>query len=175
VDAFARLPAEERATYFRETANRMGLGASLIVEKDFWVCWTLRHVFLLDGQPRLVFKGGTSLSKCYRAIQRFSEDIDLAFHREDLGAVGDADPALAPSRKARDRLIERLRRQVRAREEKARQPSVTEQRQVAKRHVLRRQLREAASESLEQGVIYLAVHSLLSSTVSDASMDSFVE
>src|SRR5262245_17931948 len=50
-----------------------------------------------------------------------------------------------------------LRRQVRAREEKARQPSVTEQRHVAKRHVLRRQLRDAASESREPDVVYLAV------------------
>jgi nucleotidyltransferase AbiEii toxin of type IV toxin-antitoxin system len=108
VDAFARLPAEERADYFRETASRMGLGAPLIVEKDFWVCWTLLHVFSLEGQPRIVFKGGTSLSKCYGAIQRFSEDIDLAFHREDLGAVGDSDPARAPGRKARERLLDGL-------------------------------------------------------------------
>ncbi len=108
MDKFARLSAEERAAYFRETASRMGIGAALIVEKDFWVCWTLRQVFALKSQPRIVFKGGTSLSKCYGAIQRFSEDIDLAFHREDLGAVGDRDPARAPSRKARERLIEKL-------------------------------------------------------------------
>lgn len=108
MDTFARLPAQERADYFRETASRKGLGAPLIIEKDFWVCWTLRHVFSLEGQPRLVFKGGTSLSKCYGAIQRFSEDIDLAFHREDLGAIGDSDPARAPSRNARQRLLGRL-------------------------------------------------------------------
>jgi predicted nucleotidyltransferase component of viral defense system len=47
-------------------------------EKDFWICWVLLHVFE-DAQLKqyLRFKGGTSLSKCYNAIERFSEDIDL--------------------------------------------------------------------------------------------------
>ena len=63
-----------------------------IIEKDFWVCWTLKRLFELqqDGCPTLVFKGGTSLSKAYGAIRRFSEDIDLSFDRADLGYTGDA-------------------------------------------------------------------------------------
>ena len=63
------------------------------VEKDFWVCWLLKQLFTLpalDGW--LVFKGGTSLSKCFNLIQRFSEDIDLAVDFERLDYVGDRDP-----------------------------------------------------------------------------------
>lgn len=93
----------DRADFFRETANRMGLPAALVIEKDFWVCWTLRQVFALEGQPRVIFKGGTSLSKCYGAIQRFSEDIDLAFDRAELGLMDDQLPGA--SRKARERLL----------------------------------------------------------------------
>lgn len=56
--------------------------ASIIIEKDFWVCWTLKRLFELQkgDAPTLVFKGGTSLSKAYGAIRRFSEDIDVALH-----------------------------------------------------------------------------------------------
>jgi transcriptional regulator with XRE-family HTH domain len=58
--------------------------------------------------PGLVFKGGTSLSKGYDAIRRFSEDIDLSFDRADLGYGGDRDPEAAPSRKKADKLIHDL-------------------------------------------------------------------
>ena len=57
-----------------------------IVEKDFWVCWILKHLFAepaLKGQ--LVFKGGTSLSKVFGLIDRFSEDIDLILDWRLLG------------------------------------------------------------------------------------------
>lgn len=78
--------AADRADLFLATAQR--LGAPLInIEKDFWVCWTLNtlyHRLPKDG-PRLLFKGGTSLSKAYRLINRFSEDIDVTVFRDDLG------------------------------------------------------------------------------------------
>src|SRR5215469_8701255 len=56
--------------------------------KDFWVTWTLDVLFngLPDGHPRFLFKGGTSLSKAYELISRFSEDIDITVFREDIGA-----------------------------------------------------------------------------------------
>ncbi len=56
------------------------------VEKDFWVCWTLNTLYRErpTGGPRLLFKGGTSLSKAYVLIQRFSEDIDITVFRDDL-------------------------------------------------------------------------------------------
>lgn len=77
MNAIAKLPKEEREILFRNTAAKCGLSEG-IVEKDFWVCWTLDYLF--HGSPwtkRLAFKGGTSLSKCFDLIHRFSEDIDL--------------------------------------------------------------------------------------------------
>jgi len=58
------------------------------VEKDWWVSQTLKAVFELDVAEHLVFKGGTSLSKAWNLIERFSEDIDLAIEREFLGFEG---------------------------------------------------------------------------------------
>ena len=56
----------------------MGTGVPpAIIEKDFWVCWTLEQLFASRLVDNLIFKGGTSLSKVYKATERFSEDIDL--------------------------------------------------------------------------------------------------
>ena len=67
----------ERRDLFLGAAARLGTAVQN-VEKDFWVCWTLRRIFALPKGPTasLVFKGGTSLSKAFNAIRRFSEDID---------------------------------------------------------------------------------------------------
>lgn len=80
------------------------------VEKDFWVCLALDILYngLPNGHPRLLFKGGTSLSKAYQLIQRFSEDVDFTVFREDLGFEGDKDPTSASS-KQRKKLSEELR------------------------------------------------------------------
>ncbi len=71
---------------FDTTALRLGT-ASQNIEKDFWVCWTLDALFngLREGGPRLLFKGGTSLSKGFGLINRFSEDIDVTVFRDDIG------------------------------------------------------------------------------------------
>jgi predicted nucleotidyltransferase component of viral defense system len=76
----------DRLELFLATANRLGAPVGN-VEKDFWVCWTLNALYRERpaGGPRLLFKGGTSLSKAYGLIQRFSEDIDIAVFRDDLG------------------------------------------------------------------------------------------
>ena len=82
MDAFARKTEAERRAFFEEVANRRGV-LPIIIEKDFWVCWTLKKLF--DDPhtaPYLTFKGGTSLSKAYGLIERFSEDIDLTISRE---------------------------------------------------------------------------------------------
>lgn len=77
---------EDRHELFLSSANRLGTTLKN-VEKDFWVCWVLDLIFngRLDDEPRLLFKGGTSLSKAYSLISRFSEDIDITVFREDLG------------------------------------------------------------------------------------------
>jgi hypothetical protein len=88
----ARLDAAERAQVFAETADRRGL-PDAIIEKDFWVCWMLKQLFSIEAlSGRLLFKGGTSLSKVFHAINRFSEDIDLAVDYEALGFIGANDP-----------------------------------------------------------------------------------
>ncbi len=88
----ALLAATNRAELFAETASRLGLPDSL-VEKDFWVCWMLAQLFSIEEfKGRLLFKGGTSLSKVFGAIARFSEDIDLAVDYAMLGFTGPTDP-----------------------------------------------------------------------------------
>jgi predicted nucleotidyltransferase component of viral defense system len=92
VNKVATMPARERAELFGETAARKNV-ADAIVEKDFWVCWVLKQLFSTKAfQGRLLFKGGTSLSKIFHAIKRFSEDIDLAVDYAALGFTGEKDP-----------------------------------------------------------------------------------
>lgn len=81
----ARGPESLRKDLFRETANRMKVSEA-IIEKDFWVCWTLGALFSsLPWKDKLIFKGGTSLSKVFHLINRFSEDIDLVLDWRTLG------------------------------------------------------------------------------------------
>jgi hypothetical protein len=105
--SLATLPAEERALYWRTYSERKGV-PNFIVEKDFWVCWLLGRIF---ATPRLgadcVFKGGTSLSKVFGVINRFSEDIDLAVSPTSLGWK-EADLDDAPSTKQRQKRAKKL-------------------------------------------------------------------
>ena len=81
----AKLPKEDRDALFRNTADKMGLSFA-IVEKDFWVSYTLDYLFSrCKWRDRFAFKGGTSLSKAYGLIKRFSEDIDLILDWRLLG------------------------------------------------------------------------------------------
>lgn len=80
MNEFAALDPEQRLNIFTQAAARTGLPA-FAVEKDWWVTQLLRIVFDLRYAEAFVFKGGTSLSKGYDLIQRFSEDIDLAIDR----------------------------------------------------------------------------------------------
>jgi hypothetical protein len=77
---------QDRQGLFLATASRLGTPIQN-VEKDFWVTWTLDLLFngRQENEPRLLFKGGTSLSKAYGLISRFSEDIDITVFREDIG------------------------------------------------------------------------------------------
>lgn len=78
----------DRRDLFLSTSLQLGTPIQN-VEKDFWVCWVLDLLFNGGGddEPRLLFKGGTSLSKSHALISRFSEDIDITVFREDLGQV----------------------------------------------------------------------------------------
>lgn len=94
----------ERRDLFLGAATRLGTAVQN-VEKDFWVCWTLDALFngLPTGGPRLLFKGGTSLSKAFGLISRFSEDITV--FRDDLGqGVEAAELDVLSGKKRRARL-----------------------------------------------------------------------
>jgi hypothetical protein len=102
MDKITRLPQAQRNELFRETAAPMG-ASEAIVEKDFWVCWLLRHLFNTSAlADDIIFKGGTSLSKVYGLIERFSEDIDLILNWELLG-VGKDDPWIDRSKSQQDK------------------------------------------------------------------------
>ncbi len=89
VNQFLQLAPDRLQTIYTEAQARLGLPAQSI-EKDFWVCWTLRELVRLPqwGQ-HFTFKGGTSLSKAWKLIERFSEDIDLVLDRDFLGFGGE--------------------------------------------------------------------------------------
>jgi len=73
IQELANASAAERAAYFTVAGQYLKL-SPVIVEKDFWVCWMLKLIFELPNAVNdLTFKGGTSLSKVFKAISRFSE------------------------------------------------------------------------------------------------------
>ena len=81
----AILSNDERQELFRNTADKMGLHDA-IIEKDFWVCYTLDYLFHRSKWKKCIaFKGGTSLSKAFHLIHRFSEDIDLILDWQVIG------------------------------------------------------------------------------------------
>jgi predicted nucleotidyltransferase component of viral defense system len=82
------LPDRTKLNAFTEAGRKSGL-LPIAIEKDWWVVHTLSLIQTMKCAPSLVFKGGTSLSKGWNLIQRFSEDIDLALDRECLGFSGE--------------------------------------------------------------------------------------
>ena len=81
----AVIEPKEREALFRNTSEKMGVREA-VIEKDFWVCYVLDYLFhRCRWKDHLAFKGGTSLSKAYDLIKRFSEDIDLILDWRVLG------------------------------------------------------------------------------------------
>jgi hypothetical protein len=117
-DAYRQIIAassRDRRDLFLATAQRLGTPLGNI-EKDFWVCWTLGELYhdLPPGAPRLLFKGGTSLSKAYDLIQRFSEDIDITVFRDDLDQPASMNELEAFSGKKRRAKLDAIRDSCRA-------------------------------------------------------------
>jgi hypothetical protein len=108
MNKIATAPPAQREELFLATADRMNLDVALI-EKDFWVCWVLGQIFRIPAfQGNILFKGGTSLSKVFGLIRRFSEDIDLAVNYAPLGFTGERDPTAPMSHSKRTRLLEEM-------------------------------------------------------------------
>jgi len=88
MDKFYNIPDDAKAEILRNTGEKANLPA-YAVEKDWWVVQTLSILFETEIGKHMVFKGGTSLSKAWGLIERFSEDIDLAVDRRFYGFEGD--------------------------------------------------------------------------------------
>ena len=88
MNSYFSLSASQQRTLITQTAVRLGLPEQA-VEKDLWVSIILQLVFTLPFSDKLVFKGGTSLSKSFGLIERFSEDIDLVVDRSFFDLHGD--------------------------------------------------------------------------------------
>jgi predicted nucleotidyltransferase component of viral defense system len=102
------LPQDERELFFRAAIDIKDMPFE-IIEKDYWVVWVLKRLFSLEKmKPYLTFKGGTSLSKVYGLIDRFSEDIDLSIEREFFGFGEPHNPENAPSKKKQNAIIDNL-------------------------------------------------------------------
>ena len=101
---------KDRRDLFVSTGGRIGT-VEQNIEKDFWVCWTLDVLFngLQPGGPRLLFKGGTSLSKGFGLIERFSEDIDITVFREDIGEPATVEELESISGKKRAARLDAIR------------------------------------------------------------------
>lgn len=98
----ANLSSAEREALFLVTAREKKLPEA-VIEKDFWVCWTLDYLFHNSPwKEHLAFKGGTSLSKCFDLIHRFSEDIDLILDWRLVGC-GKDEPWAERSRNQQDK------------------------------------------------------------------------
>ena len=104
----ARSSDTDREVLFGNAADRAGIGNPAVVEKDFWVCFTLDYLFHKSPWPRSFnFKGGTSLSKAYHVIDRFSEDIDLIMDWRLLG-YGIHEPWEERSKTRQDRFNKKM-------------------------------------------------------------------
>lgn len=111
MDRVARLPAAERSALFAETAAKMKTTPA-VAEKDFWVTWVLDRLFADAELARLLmFKGGTSLSKAFRLIERFSEDIDLIL---DWRTLSGEDPLAERSKAKQEKLNAAINEQAQA-------------------------------------------------------------
>ncbi len=108
-DKILKADVQTRSGLFTTTAQRLGTTPQN-VEKDFWVCWVLDALFNgMEEGPRLLFKGGTSLSKAFGLIQRFSEDIDVTVFRDDLGLPASVNELAALSGKKRAAVLDDIR------------------------------------------------------------------
>lgn len=96
------LPAEDQAELLQSLAPPMGRRAE-ILEKDIWLCQVLDILFSLPCRKPMAFKGGTSLSKVYRAIDRFSEDIDVTVDYRSLVPGAPELAAITSNRQRRKR------------------------------------------------------------------------
>jgi predicted nucleotidyltransferase component of viral defense system len=82
-ESFLQLQAKEQSEIYRALSPQLSRSPA-VLEKDVWVCWVLQTLFTMPGRLPMAFKGGTSLSKVFGAINRFSEDVDVTLDYRGL-------------------------------------------------------------------------------------------
>lgn len=87
-DTFLSLRKSVRREFLDAAAQKKGM-TSKVLEKDIWVCWTLKALFSMPNAYPMAFKGGTSLSMVYSVINRFSEDVDVTLDRRKFAPTID--------------------------------------------------------------------------------------
>src|SRR5689334_7164974 len=107
---FLRAAPRDRRDVCLSAATRLDTPVQNVAE-EFWLAWTRDVLFngLPAGHPRFLFKGGTSLSKAYGLISRFSEDIDITVFREDIGQAASVSELEGLSRKKRQIKLEAIK------------------------------------------------------------------
>lgn len=107
MESFIARPPHERLELIRQTAAKLDM-APAAIEKDFWVCWMLRRLFRSSLRHSIIFKGGTSLSKVYGLIKRFSEDIDLILNWDDFCRETEWNPGARYGKSGREKMMKAL-------------------------------------------------------------------
>ncbi len=112
-EQFLQLSQDDRRDVLAIAAEKAGRPIHLL-EKDAWVVWALQTLYGTALGDHLVFKGGTSLSKAYKAIRRFSEDVDLTYDIRELAhdLVGENDEALPKTRSEEKRWTSEVRKRL---------------------------------------------------------------
>lgn len=166
MDKFIHLSDKDRRAYFEVAAADLNVMPQLI-EKDFWVCWILKILFSLpESGGHLTFKGGTSLSKCYDVIRRFSEDVDVSIERTFLSSKASIEPDKDESNKENQRRLERLQVACKERISSTLIPEL--QKSIAKVLTAKKswELELGSKDALGQTVLFTFPHSLTSSVES---------
>ncbi|MBY3265330.1 nucleotidyl transferase AbiEii/AbiGii toxin family protein [Rhizobium laguerreae] len=112
-EQFLKLSLDDRRDVLAIAAEKAGRPIHLL-EKDTWVVWALQTLYGTALGDHLVFKGGTSLSKAYNAIRRFSEDVDLTYDIRELAhdLVGENEQALPETRSEEKRWSSEVRKRL---------------------------------------------------------------
>ena len=104
---FINRPEQEQRELISQTAAKLDMEPAAI-EKDFWVCWILKQLFLSPLKDSIIFKGGTSLSKVYGLIKRFSEDIDIILNWDDFQTSCNWNPGEKYGKAGREKMLKAL-------------------------------------------------------------------
>lgn len=107
-DSFFDLSVSDKQDLLAKGSSDLGMRA-FVLEKDVWVCWALERLFSMPGKLNMAFKGGTSLSKVYKLIDRFSEDIDVSIDYRESTAPLRGDESRSKLKKLSEELRDKVR------------------------------------------------------------------